>query len=116
MTRVLVCGGRDYANRTRICEVLDAMHGSAPMSLLIHGAANGADRMAGAWGRARGIDVQAFPADWAAHGASAGPKRNELMLAEGKPDLVVAFPGGRGTSDMVRRAKAAGVVVLEVKS
>lgn len=33
----------------------------------------------------------------------------------GKPDLVVAFPGGRGTADMVQRARAAGVEVLEVK-
>jgi hypothetical protein len=35
------------------------------------------------------------------------------MLEYG-PDLVVAFPGGRGTADMVRRAKAAGCEVLEV--
>jgi hypothetical protein len=28
--------------------------------------------------------------------------------------LVVAFPGGRGTADMVARARAAGVEVREV--
>ena len=44
----------------------------------------------------------------------AGPERNARMLAEGRPDLVVAFPGGTGTADMVRRAKAAGVRVVEV--
>jgi UDP-N-acetylmuramoylalanine-D-glutamate ligase len=36
------------------------------------------------------------------------------MLAEGKPDLVVAAPGGRGTADMVRRARDAGIEVVEV--
>jgi hypothetical protein len=36
------------------------------------------------------------------------------MLGQGHPDLVVAFPGGRGTADMVRRANAAGVRVMEV--
>jgi hypothetical protein len=36
------------------------------------------------------------------------------MLTEGKPDLVVAFPGGRGTADMVRRAYAANVIVKEI--
>jgi hypothetical protein len=32
-------------------------------------------------------------------------------LDEGKPDLVVAFPGGGGTKDMVRRAVKAGVPI-----
>jgi hypothetical protein len=36
------------------------------------------------------------------------------MLEEGKPDLVVAFPGGTGTANMVKQARAAGVEVLEV--
>jgi hypothetical protein len=38
--------------------------------------------------------------------------RNQAMLDYGKPDLVVAFPGGKGTADMVRRARVAGVKVL----
>jgi phosphoribosylformylglycinamidine (FGAM) synthase-like amidotransferase family enzyme len=36
------------------------------------------------------------------------------MLDESMPHLVIAFPGGRGTADMVKRSKAAGVHVLEV--
>ena len=46
--------------------------------------------------------------------ANAGPRRNARMLAEGKPDLVVAFPGGRGTADMVSKARAAKVEVMEI--
>ena len=49
-------------------------------------------------------------ADWETHGRAAGPIRNEKMLTW-KPDLVVAFPGGVGTADLVRRAEAAGVPV-----
>jgi hypothetical protein len=37
------------------------------------------------------------------------------MLDQGKPEVVVAFPGGRGTADMVRRAKLAKILVVEVK-
>jgi ABC-type branched-subunit amino acid transport system substrate-binding protein len=37
------------------------------------------------------------------------------MIREGKPDAVVAFPGGRGTADMVRQARAAGIEVREVQ-
>ena len=44
----------------------------------------------------------------------APPLRNQRMLDEGKPDLVVAFPGGGGTKDMVRRAVKAGVPIHEV--
>jgi hypothetical protein len=46
--------------------------------------------------------------------SQAGPLRNQRMLDEGKPDLVVAFPGGGGTKDLVRRAVKAGVSVHEV--
>lgn len=36
------------------------------------------------------------------------------MIDEGKPDLVVAFPGGRGTADMVNKALAAGIKVIRI--
>jgi UDP-N-acetylmuramoylalanine-D-glutamate ligase len=54
------------------------------------------------------------PADCETHGRSADPIRNRRTLDEGKPDLVVAFPGGRGTAHMVSQARAAGVRVIEV--
>jgi hypothetical protein len=34
------------------------------------------------------------------------------MLEDFRPDLVVAFPGGRGTADMVRRADGAEVPIM----
>jgi hypothetical protein len=54
------------------------------------------------------------PADWKAHGRAAGPIRNQRMIDEHRPELVVAAPGGRGTADMVRRARAAGIEVFEI--
>jgi len=33
------------------------------------------------------------------------------MLDKGQPDLVLAFPGGNGTADMIRRAEAANIPV-----
>jgi hypothetical protein len=110
--RVLVCGGRDFDD----CDKLNIMLRSLWLScsdVIIHGAAPGADTLAGQWAHDRGIPVEAFPADWEKHGRAAGPIRNQQMLAEGKPDLVVAFPGHRGTANMVRQAREAGVRVLE---
>jgi hypothetical protein len=34
------------------------------------------------------------------------------MLKEGHPDLVVAFPGGKGTAGMIALARAAGIPVF----
>lgn len=56
-----------------------------------------------------------FRADWEQCGRQAGPLRNARMLAEGRPDAVIAFPGGKGTADMVRKARAAGLPVVEAR-
>jgi hypothetical protein len=111
--RVLVCGGRHYADRRGVYASLD---GLIPRpTLIIHGGANGADALAADWAAYRNVPRATFYADWEMYGNGAGPMRNEKMLREGEPNLVLAFPGGRGTADMVRRAKAAGVRVIEVK-
>lgn len=113
--RVLVCGGRDYDDRDHIWNTLTAIHGESKIALVIHGAATGADSEGRIWADCMpGCKHAPFHADWRTHGRAAGPIRNQRMLDEGKPDLVIAFPGGRGTADMVRRAKAAGVEVHEV--
>jgi hypothetical protein len=96
--------------RMRLYGVL-AIHGP---TLIIHGCANGADEWADYWADVNNVPHRAFPADWNKHGKAAGPIRNQRMLDEGKPDMVIAFPGGRGTADMVRRARTAGVEVREI--
>lgn len=111
---VLVCGGRDYNDRGRLFSVLDRAHGANLIECLVHGCARGADSMAETWARERGVPVERYPALWEDHGRRAGPIRNQLMLDDSKPDLVIAFPGGAGTADMVRRANAAGVPVVTV--
>lgn len=113
MTRILVTGGRNYANVRLLTRTLDDLAQHRAIAVIIHGNAPGADSLAAEWARLAHVPVEAYPADWR-RGKGAGPERNARMLAEGKPDLVVAFPGGRGTADMVRRARAAGVRVVEV--
>jgi len=121
--RVLVCGGRDYTDRARVHRELTLLCGDVseerPLGTvhltIIHGACpTGADALADNWAVVNWASLVEFPADWKTHGRAAGPIRNQRMLDEGKPDLVLAFPGGRGTADMVRRAKAAGVRVIEI--
>jgi hypothetical protein len=128
--RVLVCGGRTYgvppvdavpadielAERERafLVRSLDKLHRKYPVTLLIHGAAAGADTLAGLWARTRGVPVEPCPVtreEWRRYGLRAGPLRNARMLAEHNPERVVAFPGHKGTRDMVTQAEAAGVPV-----
>ena len=110
--RLLVCGGRDYRNRERVFSTLDGFRDR--LSALCSGGAPGADTLAWDWGWSRGFHCERYFADWKAHGRAAGPIRNQRMLDEFRPTHVVAFSGGRGTADMIRRAEAAGIPVIKI--
>lgn len=88
--------------------------------VVVHGGATGADAIANAWAFAqraagREVYVECYPAEWAKYGKAAGPIRNQKMLMETSPDLVLAFPGGKGTADMVARAKCCEIPVRQVQ-
>jgi hypothetical protein len=121
--RVLVCGSRDWIDRAVIVAVLEGLRVQAvdqfEVLTVIEGCATGADRVAHEWWDthsdepAEWVEHEHHPADWRWHGKSAGPIRNGQML-EAKPDVVWAFvtkplEESRGTADMVRRARAAGI-------
>jgi hypothetical protein len=112
--RVLVCGGRDYVNRKVLFDVLDTIHKTCNIETIIQGGASGADTLAAIWAHERGVAEICFRADWAKYGRAAGMIRNKEMLEAGEPDKVVAFPGGRGTANMMKLAREAGVEVIEV--
>lgn len=85
-----------------------------PVDLVITGGAKGADTLAAEWAHAKGYPLRIFLPKWKTHGHAAGPIRNATMLKEGKPDLVIAFPGGKGTQNMKKLAQAKGVFVIEL--
>lgn len=109
--KVIVCGGRDFRSPAQVWRELDRLHAEHKFSAFMHGGAKGVDAFAREWAiRQPSIELFICKADWDRYGRSAGPKRNARML-EWHPDLVVAFPGGRGTANMVSQAEAAGVKV-----
>ena len=114
LMKVLVCGGRDYTDHKRGFQVLDDFAESNNIDLIIHGGARGADAIAAFWALLRGIKAQSFPAQWSVFGKSAGMLRNKRMIEEGKPDIVIAFPGGAGTENMKDQAKSANIKVMEI--
>lgn len=110
--KVLVCGGRKFLDYALLEHTLNKL----PITTIIHGGAPGADSLAGKFAHAHNITLIVYHANWKKHGKAAGPIRNMQMLSESKPDLVVAFPGGRGTTHTVKIARDAGTKVLEVGS
>ena len=112
--RILVFGGRDYSDHERLFEVLDQFLEVLSSVIIIHGGARGADSLAGEWARDRDQEEIVFLADWNKYSKAAGYKRNIQMLHEGHPDLVVAFPGGKGTDHMIMIAENSNVMVVKV--
>lgn len=106
----LVCGGRDYRDEKEVFSMLDSLD----IDAIVHGGADGADRLAGEWAISRMIPEIIVPAQWKGYGKSAGPVRNRWMIDFTKVDTVIAFPGGRGTANMVDLARQFGLSLYVV--
>lgn len=120
---ILVCGGREFDDWELLSSTLEPyLWEGKGWPFWITGGAKGADFLTRVWVKTQFIGnawkkyYREFPADWKQFGNHAGPIRNQQMLDEGKPDLVIAFPGGVGTADMVSRAKKAGIEVREISN
>jgi len=110
--KILICGSRDWSDRAVI---IDRFASFPPKIMIIHGGCRGADTIAGEVALSLGMEVKCFPANWGEYGRGAGPRRNQAMIDEGKPNLVIAFhddlASSRGTRDMVARAMKSGIPV-----
>ncbi len=113
--RILVCGGRDYVEASFLFAALDKLHAKRPITLIIEGGALGADRLGRWWAKSRCVPFETEDADWKRYGDRAGSIRNSVMITKWKPEGVVAFPGNRGTADMIRQAKFNGIKVWQPK-
>ena len=113
----IICGGRDFVDAEMFNSAMgDLVRLRGMPECIVNGGARGADLMARNWAERHASEVRSVAADWGLHGRKAGPLRNQTMLDKYKPDLVVAFPGGKGTADMMHRSREAGVDVAEIKA
>ena len=115
---ILICGDRNWTDRAAIVreiqKVVVQQSPDAPCPTIMHGAARGADTLAGQVAKSLGLLIRVYPADWNLYGRAAGPIRNQQMLDQ-NPDIVLAFHPdinkSKGTADMVRRARKKGIPV-----
>lgn len=115
--KIIVCGGRNYSNKEYLYQYLTQIHTRKPITMVVHGAARGADKLAGEWAKENNVPVREWPANWNKYGNRAGPMRNRAMLEHekdmGNLECVIAFPGGPGTKHMIETALTAGVYVAD---
>lgn len=140
--RILVTGGRDFEDYDRLSQCLDGVIQTKgychegrifrEMVTIVHGAQpTGADALAHRYAQERLLQVLPFPAAWedfttppvlvrrrrngTKFNILAGKTRNQRMLDESEPQIVVICPGGNGTADCTKRAKKrAKVFPLEI--
>lgn len=136
---ILVCGGRTFAKmpsfyepedydrlmarvvgeRSFLFTEMDKVVNMSPDNMLgdpcviVHGKADGADTCADDWAITNWKEVRGYPADWITHKKAAGYIRNAEMLAKEDPDLIVSFPGSKGTAMMVELARNQGYPIIK---
>ena len=119
VTRVIVCGGRDFQDKEKCFESLDVILAGNPHIEIVSGHAKGADSFGEEYAKKHGISVKVFRPDWKRYGRGAGPIRNKEMLeyaAEEEP-MIIAFWDGKskGTKNMINQAIKAGANVKIIK-
>jgi predicted Rossmann-fold nucleotide-binding protein len=114
--KIAITGGRDHI--VTIDELVTFWHlfGEHKGTELHHGAARGVDltiaRAAQECGDIVIVAHPVHPLDWEQHGKVAGFIRNVKMLS--CVDMLIAFPGGRGTRNCVQRAKLMKIPIVYV--
>lgn len=113
---VAITGGRDFDDYEHLKRVLDANHRQQGITVLRNGGMTGADALSSRWAYENQVDTECFGPKWGTHGRAAGPLRSRRMLGSSyfsHADLLVAFPGGRGTDAAVGIAREMNIPVLD---
>ena len=111
--KTIIAGGRDYNLTPEDYALLDKLLIELPITEVVSGCARGADACGETWAVTRKIPVKPFPADWDKHSRAAGPVRNSEMAEYA--EACVLFPGGRGTGDMLKKATAKGLKIIDLR-
>ncbi len=109
---ILVCGDRKGFDIHRIMQWVSKLPKD---TVVVHGDCQGVDEQAGSAARNHELEVHSYPADWAKYGRAAGPIRNQQMLDDEQPNLVVAFHSNfeksKGTKNMLEQADKRGIPI-----
>lgn len=110
--KTIIFGSRSFVDAKFAFDLLD--HLDFPVTEVVSGCANGADKIGEEWAKHRGIPVKQMPADWKAHGRSAGVIRN--MAMGDYADAAVGFWQNEspGSKHMIEYAKKKGLRLVTI--
>lgn len=117
----VVTGGRDYFPSTRDLNILERLLIKNSITVFRNGQARGVDKFAANYVRTQLLnivveDYEVTSSDWAQYGNGAGHRRNNIMLTKSPgADLLIAFPGGKGTQGCIERAQILNIPVVYIK-
>ncbi|MCC5957451.1 MAG: DUF2493 domain-containing protein [Natronohydrobacter sp.] len=111
--RLIITGGRHLEDVALIRHALLCAHALRPVTVLIHGGSGALGITAEDWAREMRLHVVRYPANWREFGKRAEAIRNAFMLADSRPDMVLALPGGSDTADLIAGALRARVPVID---
>lgn len=102
--KLAITGSRNWTDAQRLADELEKLE----ITELLHGGAEGADRMAAAWAAAKGLKVTEIRPDYKTNGKAATHIRNAALV--NLADRVLAFWDGRskGTGGTIAKARRAG--------
>ena len=113
--RLILAGGRHLTDAGLVTRALDRAAEAHALTVLIHGGHALTGRAAEDWARRQGLHVIRHPPNWQRHGRRAESIRNDFMLADSRPDLVLALPGGDDTRALVLSALSRRLPIFDHK-
>lgn len=101
-------------NKRQVFEAADAAKAAGWIfDEVVSGTARGADSYGEEWAKANNIPIKRFPADWDGLGRGAGHIRNAQMADYADALLLVWQGTSPGSKNMLARAKAKKLRILE---
>ena len=108
--RTIIAGSRSCILFANVVHAV-AQCGWTP-TVVLSGAALGADRLGERWAQMAQVPVEKYPAQWNIHGARAGKARN-IKMAEKAEALIAIWNGvSPGTRHMIETAERMGLTVF----
>lgn len=115
---VIVAGSRDLIHNQHCVLVAHAIQAwiadNGSVGRVLCGDCRGADAFGRHWAETAGVPVDRYRPDWDKHGKAAGPFRNAAMIRDADGLVVVRFQDSRGSADVLRRAQAKGIPIVDV--
>jgi predicted Rossmann-fold nucleotide-binding protein len=110
--KVIIAGSRNtYIERYIISAAV--RESNFNVTEVVCGGAPGVDRSAEKWAEFHGVKCTVIYADWDRYAEAAGPIRNAQMAKYA--DALIAFPGGKGTKNMIKTMMGLKKPVYEVR-